>query len=194
MSLYAPWVSPFLEHLRQSANMSASARAVGVPYGTVMGLRKSDADFAAAVDEALEQAFDVMEHEMRRRAFEGVEEPVVYQGQLTPIFERDANGQIVMEAYDTGMRGDNGEPVMGTRPRLKLDANGQPQFLSVRKYSDSLAMFLMKGYRRRTFGDKTEITGKDGGPLQVMDETKKASRIAALLDLAKRRKQFDDLA
>jgi len=55
-------------------------------------------------------------------------------------------------------------------------------------YSDSLLMFMLKGRRRAIYGDKQEITGKDGGALAFTDETKKASRIAALLELARTRK------
>lgn len=137
------WVAPFLDHLRTSCNYAASARAAGVGYSTVMARKQRDADFQAACDEALEEAYDSLEAEARRRAFEGSDEPVWHQGE---------------------------------------------QVGTVRKYSDSLAQFLLKGYRRRKFGDKQEITGADGGPLSTVDETAKAARIAALLALAKERK------
>lgn len=138
-----PWVNPFLQHLRTSLNYAASARAVGVPYSTVMRLKQRDADFEAACEDACEEAYDALEAECRRRAFEGTDEPVFYQG-----------------------------AEVGT----------------VRKYSDSLAMFLLKGYRRRKFGDKQEVTGADGGPLALVDDTRKAARISALLALAQQRK------
>lgn len=181
MSDYAPWVTPFLEHLKQSANMAESCRAVGVKYSTMCYLRQTDADFAASVDDALEQAFDYLEAEARRRAFHGVQEPVVHQGQLAYVMERHVDE----------------EGVVAMRP--VLDGNGQPVPLTVRKYSDSLAMFLLKGYRRRTFGDKQEISGPDGGPIAVTDEAKRTARVAQLMSLAQRRKEasqdnFDDLA
>ncbi len=140
---HPPWVGPFLGHLRTSLNAAESCRAAGVPYSTVTGLRARDADFAAAYEDALEEAYDHLEAEARRRAFEGTEEPVWHQG---------------------------------------------AQCGTVRKYSDSLAQFLLKGYRRRKFGDKQEITGADGGPLAMVDETKKAARVAALLAMAQARK------
>lgn len=181
---YPPWVAPFLEHLKRSCNMAESCRQVGVNYATMHALKSRDADFDAACDDALEEAFDYLEAECRRRAFDGIEEPIVYQGQLTPIFERDAQGNVLTDL-------DTGNPVQAR------DANGQPRYLTLRKYSDGLAMFLMKGYRRRKFGDKTELTGANGGPLSTVDETKKAARIAALLALAQSRKaggDIDDLA
>ncbi len=145
---YPAWAMPFLDHLRESANISASARAVGVSSSAVYALRERDGDFRAAWDEALEDAYDVLEAEARRRAFEGVEEPVFYQGRECGV---------------------------------------------VRKYSDGLAQFLLKGYRRKKFGDKTEITGADGGAL-VIDDTARASRIAQLMALAAARKVNEDLA
>ena len=36
---------------------------------------------------------------------------------------------------------------------------------TVTEYSDGLLMFLLKGRRRRKFGDKQEVTGKDGKDL-----------------------------
>lgn len=40
---------------------------------------------------------------------------------------------------------------------------------TVRKYSDTLLIFLLKGRRPETYRDnvRTEITGKDGGPLRI---------------------------
>lgn len=186
---YPAWVTPFLQHLKNSCNMAESCRAVGASYSAMQALRSRDADFEAAVDEALEEAYDALEAEARRRAFHGVEEPVVYQGQLTPIYERNADGSVKVDD-------DTGNPVQAR------DRHGDPRYLTVRKYSDSLAQFLLKGYRRKKFGDKTELTGANGGPLSTVDETKKAARISALLALAQARKdqqlpsddQIDDLA
>lgn len=172
---YPHWLQPFLEHLKTSANMAESCRCVGVKYSTMMALKAKDADFQAACDEALEESYDHLEAEARRRAFHGVEEPVVYQGQMTPIFERNADGSVRVDE-------DTGNPVQAT------DRHGNFKFLTVRKYSDSLAQFLLKGYRRRVFGDKQEITGANGGALAVIDDTKKAARIASLLALAQARK------
>ena len=179
MSQYAPWVSPFLEHLRTSCNVAGSCRAVGVGSATVYKLRQEDADFAAAWDDALEDAYDYLEAEARRRAFDGVEEPVVYQGQLTPVWERNPDGTYV--------RDDDENLVQAKNP------DGTPKYLTVKKYSDGLAQFLLKGYRRRKFGEKLELTGKDGGPVTI-DETTRAARVAQLMAVAEQRKKFEDLA
>jgi hypothetical protein len=38
---------------------------------------------------------------------------------------------------------------------------------NVRKKSDMLLMFLLNGYRPERFKRRSEVTGKDGGPLEV---------------------------
>jgi hypothetical protein len=53
-------------------------------------------------------------------------------------------------------------------------------------YSDGLLQFLLKGRRREVFGDKQEITGADGAPLQI-DTTTRATRVSQLMALATQR-------
>ena len=184
--MYAPWVKPFLDELTASGNVSGSARAVGVNSTTVYALRAKDADFAAAWEQALEDATDELEQEARRRAVRGVQEPVVYQGQLTPVWKRDASGQPVLEVYDEAGN---------TRPVQETDPDGRPVWLTVTKHSDALLALLLKGRRKRVFADRTEVTGADGGPV-VMDKTKRNARLAYLLSQAAKRtpNEFDDLA
>ncbi len=61
---------------------------------------------------------------------------------------------------------------------------------TVRKYSDTLLIFLLKGAKPDVYRDRvsTELTGKDGGPVQV-DDTQAASRIASLLARAEARRK-----
>lgn len=187
------WIDPFLLALRTTGNVSHSARAAGIVTPQAYKLRREDADFAAAWDNALEDATDELENEARRRALQGVNEPVVYQGQLTPLYEYGDDGKMVIEEYDTGAVKDD-KPVMGSRPK-QLVIDGKPQFLTLNKRSDALLMFLLKGLRKKYGTESHEITGKDGAPLATVDETKRAARVAALLELAKTRKtDVDDLA
>ena len=186
--MYAPWVTPFLDELTASGNVSASARAVGVSSTAVYALKAKDADFAAAWEQANEDATDILEAEARRRAVRGVQEPIVYQGQLTPVWKRDASGQPVLEVYNEA--GD-------TRPVQETDHEGRPVWLTVTKHSDSLLALLLKGHRKRVFADRTELTGADGGPV-VMDKTTRDARVAYLIAQATKRKaeadDFGDLA
>lgn len=194
-----PWLHPFLEALRATGVVAQAARAAGVSTGQVYNLRREDADFANAWDNALEDATDALEAEARRRALTGVEEPVVYQGQLTPIFERDEAGEVVMVEYDTGAvypkdHPEAGKPVLSRRAK-QLVIDGRPQWLTVNKRSDALLQFLLKGLRKKYGTETTEITGANGAPLAMVDETKRAARMAALIELAKQRQgDIGDLA
>ncbi len=73
------WQRAFLMALADSGVLSHAAAAAGVDRTTIWRYRQSDPAFDAAVQDAMEQATDKLVQEARRRALEGVEEPV-YQG------------------------------------------------------------------------------------------------------------------
>src|SRR5262245_54629185 len=52
------------------------------------------------------------------------------------------------------------------------------------QYSDRLLEFLLKGRRREVFGDKTEVTGANGGPIETADITRPSAREVAKALLA----------
>ena len=58
-------------------------------------LEKEDAEFAAAFREAQRMGIDVLEDEARRRAFEGVEETVYYQGLAVDTAKKYSNSLMV---------------------------------------------------------------------------------------------------
>ena len=107
----------FLGHLTATGNVSASARVAGYQRRTLYGWREQDAEFKAAWEDAAEQGVDGLEEEARRRAHDGVEEPVFYRGE-------------------------------------KVGA--------VRKYSDLLLIFLLKGHRPEKYRERSEqvVKGK----------------------------------
>lgn len=180
-------ISNFLQEYARCGVIAKAARASGVSSSAVRLLRASNADFAAAFDQAGEDAVDALDSEARRRALDGVEEPVVYQGALTPVWERDANGDVVMREIEGP-----DDPVLGipTRQWVSVQArneDGSLKWLTVRKFSDALLMFQLKGLRRKLYGDKQEITGENGGPI-MMDATTRAARAAALIATARTRK------
>lgn len=114
----------FLHWLARTGNVTKAAEKAKVNRTHMYEVRKSDSAFAAAWDEALEVAVERLEMEARRRAEQGVLEPVYYQG-------------------------------------VKVGA--------VRRYSDTLLIFLLKAHRPEKYRDhaSVELTGKDGGPLQA---------------------------
>jgi hypothetical protein len=76
------WTDAFLAHLAETGILSDAAAAAGVDRSNVWRRRQEDAEFAQAVEQALDMAADKLEAEARRRALEGVEEPVYQGGQL----------------------------------------------------------------------------------------------------------------
>lgn len=69
----------FLGILAAYGNVKEACEKAGIARQTVYQRREKDSDFAAAWDNALEIAADVLEREAWRRAVEGWDEPV-YQG------------------------------------------------------------------------------------------------------------------
>lgn len=169
-----PWIAPFFKALASGCTVSEAAQHAGISTSAVYARRREDDDFRAAWEQAMEDSADVLEAEARRRAVHGVEEPVVYQGQLTPVWERDEHGEVVVR---------DDKPVQARNP------DGSLKWLTIRKPSDSLLALLLKGRRKDVFSDRTELAGVPGAPI-VVDETVRAARIAALLAAAKQRQDM----
>lgn len=73
----------FLKELRENGGFVGKAcEAVGVSKQAVHNWRGSDAEFAAEWDKAVDLATEDLEKEARRRAYNGVDEPVFYQGEI----------------------------------------------------------------------------------------------------------------
>lgn len=70
----------FLEVLREQANVSQACRAVDIPRTVAYDEKERDSEFAEQWEQAREAAIDRLEAEAWRRAHDGVDEPVFYQG------------------------------------------------------------------------------------------------------------------
>lgn len=189
------WIAPYLHAIAEGSTHSEACRAAGCTLGAPYARAKTDPDFAAALAEAKEASADLLEREARRRAIEGVEEPVVYQGQLTPVWEVDDNGERVMVQRPSGQYDDDGEPIMEWGPRQARNPDGSLKWLTVRKPSDALLALLLKGRRPEVFGtERTQLSGPNGGPIETAeiagDANKRAARLAALVRLAEERKKL----
>lgn len=147
VALKKGWKVKALEALRTGATIAEAAQAANVARVTLYRAPESDPEFKVAMQEAIEEGTDVIEAAATRRAVVGVEEPVIYQGQMTFV-GIDANG----DACD---------------PQSKIAVRNIP--LTVRKPSDVLAIFLLKGRRPEKFRDNAVVThqGPNGGPMEV---------------------------
>lgn len=162
------WKPAFLEALAKVPVVGHACKAAGVHRNLPYLERKDNPEFAKAWEDALEDGLDNAEAELFRRGVTGFQEPVIDKGRMAYVYKRTDEG--------------NFEPV--------LDADGQPIPLTVTKHSDTLLQFMLRGRRRDPYGDRTEITGAGGGPITTLDETAKAARLAALLEIAKTRKDL----
>lgn len=138
----------FLAALAATCSVTRACEAAGLGRRTVYEWREADPDFAIRWEKAKQLGAEVLEDEGVRRASEGVDEPVFYQG---------------------------GE--CGT----------------IRKYSDTLLIFLLKGAMPEKYRDnaRMELTGANGGPVQLND-TDRAARLAAIIAAVQARKQAAD--
>ena len=76
------WRGVFLTALRETGNVSASARRAGTSRSVCYGRRRRDSGFAAAWEDALEEAADRLEMEAFRRAVDGVGEDRFFGGHV----------------------------------------------------------------------------------------------------------------
>lgn len=153
----------FLLNLADAGLVGESAEAAGINRSTAYRWYSGDVEFAQAWDAALEASADLLEREARRRAVDGVEEPVIYQGQMTPVYEYDADGRVRMaESVETGA---DGKEVRTRTPVQARNPDGSLKWLSVRRPSDALLMFLLKGRRPDVYRERFEHMGKGGKEL-----------------------------
>jgi hypothetical protein len=85
----------FLAALSATCSVSKACDAAGVGRMTVYDWRKNDPDFAAAWDDAKKIGADVLEDEAVRRAHDGVNEPVFYQGVATGTIQRYSDTLLI---------------------------------------------------------------------------------------------------
>lgn len=138
------WAKAFLAALAQNGNVGLACKAAKIGRRTAYNWREADKAFAEAWLDALEEAADTLEAEAWRRARDGVDEPVIYQGELSGVWV-DRRGNIVDE-----------------------DDDAQQIPLTVKKYSDSLLQFLLRGCRPAKFRDATEVEHKGGVEVQIV--------------------------
>ena len=86
----------FIEALRESANVAEAARRTGVGRTCAYAARQADPAFAEAWDAAIDEATDRLEAEARRRALDGVPEPVFYQGKIVGTIRRYSDRLLVV--------------------------------------------------------------------------------------------------
>jgi hypothetical protein len=110
----------FLAAYSKMANITYAAKASNVFRASHYRWMQTDPDYKQKFYEAHEEACDLLEAEATRRAVQGIEEPIYYQG------------------VECG---------------------------KIKKYSDTLLIFLLKAARPEKFKDRHEVGGVGGGPI-----------------------------
>lgn len=90
-----------LNALRQVPNITRACTLAMISPGQVRSWRRQDPTFDAAVAEALDDGVDALEAEVHRRAFEGYEKPIIFQGQITDTYKEYSDGlaQFLLKAH-----------------------------------------------------------------------------------------------
>jgi len=91
----------FLDALAYNGNPFAACRISGLSRRRVARLRDEDAEFAAAYDEAMDDAADRLEEEAWRRALEGVPQPVMKGGQV--VLDPDTGKAMTIRRYSDAL-------------------------------------------------------------------------------------------
>ncbi len=91
----------FLIMLAQIPNVTRVCNMVECNRASIYKTRKRNEQFKKLMDEALEEGYDLLEEEARRRAVDGVEEPVFYRGTVVGHVQKFSDNLLVqlLRAY-----------------------------------------------------------------------------------------------
>lgn len=161
----------FCAALAETANIGRACKAVGIGRTTAYDWRDDDPEFAAMWDRAMTIGVTALEDEAKRRAFEGVEEPIIHQG------------QIQYEVREKLTRA--GKPILDRvtkQPKLEAVRNedGSRKMATVRKYSDSLVPLLLKAHGGDRYRDNSKIEMAGSLDLRHLDNDELEDEIAKL--------------
>lgn len=136
------------------ASVTKAAAAAKIDRALHYRWLEEDAEYAKRFERARVQAGEALEDEAVRRAYEGYNEPVIYQGGLC-------------YSLDQFQLDDKGNRTAVLKPRAKP--------LTVRKYSESLMLKLLDGFLPQRYKKRgsVEVTGANGGPIKVENEALK---------------------
>lgn len=82
------WKPLFLEALARTCNVLIACREAGIDRSTAYKARDRSAAFRAQWEEAEQNGVDILKAEARRRALQGVDEPVFHKGEIVGSVKR----------------------------------------------------------------------------------------------------------
>jgi hypothetical protein len=147
-------LTAFCAALAETCNVGRACAAVDISRQTAYGWREQMPDFAERWDKALKVGASLLEDEAVRRAHDGVDEPMTYQGRFCPLLDAE------------------GKPVIGP--------DGRPVIATVKKYSDTLLIFLLKARDPDRFRDNAKLELGGHLALGAMSDDEMRQELAAL--------------
>lgn len=132
-------VATFLAVLEATGHVTRAAAEAGFARQRFYELRDVDQEFAEAWEVAQERGEAVIEAEVRRRAIEGIERPVLHQGQIVNVWI-GPDGRLLADGEEKTVEGARLSPLV------------------LREYSDRLLELLAKAHNP-AYRDR----GGDGG-------------------------------
>lgn len=133
--------------------------------------READPGFAAMWDHALKIGKSALEDEAHRRGFEGVDEPLTHQGQFTYLRDFDAIDPETDKPYEV--------------PPILMDENGNPRIATMKKYSDTLAIFLLKAHDPDKYRENSKLEVSGQLDLRKLSDDEIDAELAALSAVVK---------
>ena len=169
MKLTPEKLTAFCAALAETCNVGKACAAVGISRQTAYEWRENDPDFEARWDQAKRVGVTALEDEAHRRAFDGIAEPVVHKGEFSYQWEaaRDEMGDVI--------RDEQGAPKMVPA----VDADGKPQVKTIQRYSDTLAIFLLKAHDPK-YRDSSKLELAGSLDLRNVPDEDLEAEIAAL--------------
>lgn len=119
-------------------------------------------------DRALKVGVSALEDEAHRRAFDGVDKPLSHQGQFTYL--RD------FAAIDP----ETGKQYPPDKAPVLKDEQGRPQVATVKEYSDTLAIFLLKAHNPEKYRENSKVELSGHLAVGNMTEDEMRAELAAL--------------
>ncbi len=142
----------FLKTLRETANVSRSARAAGISTSTAYRQRARHKQFREAWDDAMNEALDNIEQALTDRAVNGVERQHFHGGQITGSYRTysDQLGMFILR----GRRAD----IYGRDP-LVSDEGGVDSSAALAKQLDIIAARV----KARDVSARDEVASSSAG-------------------------------
>lgn len=142
----------FLDQLARTGNVTSAALMAGWKYPTIADMhREEDPDFAYAWIDAKRRANHALEAEARRRAVEGVKEPVFHKGEIVGSVTKysDKMLELVLKAempekYKDAQLGDSTSSGVLVVPRSNRNADNEVDITEWEKYASAQQTKLLE--------------------------------------------------